>query len=169
MTNVQTAAIANRPAWAWLSTAGRLVLAAVWLAAGLSKITDLDGSVRAVRAYRVLPEFAAQLAGAGLPAIEVLLGVLLLVGAGVRVCASVSAVLMAVYIVGIASVWLRGLRIDCGCFGGGGELAAGVAPSYGWELARDAALLLLALLLARWPSGRFAVDGMLRGGEEHRG
>jgi iron complex transport system permease protein len=104
--------------------------------------------VRAVRAYRILPEFAAQLAGAGLPAIEVLLGVLLLVGAGVRVCATVSAMLLAVYIVGIASAWVRGLRIDCGCFGGGGDLAAGVAPSYGWELVRDAALLLLAVLLA---------------------
>src|ERR687886_641750 len=110
MTSVQNAAIASRPAWAWLSTADRLVLAAVWLAAGLSKITDLDASVRAVRAYRILPEFAAQLAGAGLPAIEVLLGVLLLVGAGVRVCATVSAMLLAVYIVGIASAWVRGLR-----------------------------------------------------------
>lgn len=167
MANVETVAIAHRAAWTWLSTAGRLVLAAVWLAAGISKITDLNESVRAVRAYRILPEFAAQLAGAGLPAVELLLGVLLLVGAGVRACAVVSAALMVVYMIAIASVWARGLSIDCGCFGGGGDLAAGVHPTYGWGLTRDAALLVLALLIARWPAGRFAVDGMLWGGEEH--
>jgi uncharacterized membrane protein YphA (DoxX/SURF4 family) len=166
MTWVRTARVAKQPARVWLSTAGRLVLAAVWLAAGISKITDLDGSVRAVRAYRILPEIAVQAVGAGLPAVELLLGVLLLAGAGVRAGAVVSAVLLAAYLVGIGWAWLRGLRIDCGCFGGGGELAAGVRPSYGLELGRDGALLALAVLVARWPVGRFAVDRLLASGEE---
>jgi uncharacterized membrane protein YphA (DoxX/SURF4 family) len=141
----------------WLGTAARLLLGAVWLAAGASKITDLDASVRAVRAYRLLPEIAAQVVGAGLPVVELLLGVLLVAGAGVRAAAAVSAVLMLAFVVGIASVWARGLRIDCGCFGSGGELAAGQDPAYGLELARDAALLVVAVLLARWPAGRFAL------------
>jgi uncharacterized membrane protein YphA (DoxX/SURF4 family) len=141
----------------WLSTAGRLLLGAVWLVAGASKITDLDASVRAVRAYRLLPETAAQVVGAGLPVVELLLGVLLVVGAGVRAGAAVSAALMLAFVVGIASAWARGLRIDCGCFGSGGELAAGQDPAYGLELARDAALLLIAVLLVRWPAGRLAL------------
>ena len=144
-------------ALAWLSTAGRLLLGAVWLVAGASKITDLDASVRAVRAYRLLPETAAQVVGAGLPVVELLLGVLLVVGAGVRAAAAVSAVLMLAFVVGIASAWARGLRIDCGCFGSGGELDAGQDPTYGLELARDAALLVVAVLLARWPAGRLAL------------
>ena len=147
----------------WLSTIARLVLAGVWIAAGLSKITDLDASVRAVRAYRLLPELAAQLVGAGQPVIELLLGVLLLVGAGVRAGAVISAVLMLGFVIGISSAWARGLRIDCGCFGSGGQLAAGESPSYGWDLARDGGLFVLAVLLARWPSGRLAVDGWLGG------
>jgi hypothetical protein len=65
------------------------------------------------------------------------------------------------FVVGIAAAWARGLRIDCGCFGSGGELAAGQDPSYGIELARDAALAALAALLVRWPTGRFAIDGLL--------
>ena len=141
----------------WLTTAGRLLLGAVWLVAGASKITDLDASVRAVRAYRLLPETAAQVVGAGLPVVELLLGVLLVVGAGVRAAAAVSAVLMFAFVVGIASAWARGLRIDCGCFGSGGDLAAGQDPGYGLELARDAALTVIALLLVRWPAGRFAL------------
>jgi uncharacterized membrane protein YphA (DoxX/SURF4 family) len=153
----------------WLATLGRLVLAGVWIAAGLAKITDLDASVRAVRAYRLLPEIAAQVVGAGLPVVELLLGVLLLVGAGVRAGASVSAVLLLGFLVGIASAWARGLRIDCGCFGSGGELAAGESPSYGWDLARDGALFVLAVALARWPAGYLAIDGLLAGGQGGQG
>jgi uncharacterized membrane protein YphA (DoxX/SURF4 family) len=149
------------PALPWLGTAARLVLGGVWLAAGASKITDLDASVRAVRAYRLLPETAAQIVGAGLPVVELLLAALLITGAGVRAAAAVSAVLMAAFVVGIAAAWARGLRIDCGCFGSGGELAAGQDPAYGIELARDAALAALAALLVRWPTGRFAIDGLL--------
>lgn len=138
----------------------RLLLGVVWLVAGGMKVTDLAGSVRAVRAYQLLPETAAQLVGAGLPVGEIALGVLLLAGLGVRAAAVISAVLLAAFVVGIAAAWTRGLRIDCGCFGGGGELAAGQNPAYGRELARDAALLLAAGYLARNPAGRYAVDNL---------
>lgn len=45
----------------------RLVVGGVWIAAGATKIGDLDASVRAVRAYQLLPELAAQVVGAALP------------------------------------------------------------------------------------------------------
>lgn len=150
-----------RDALPWLGTLARIVLGIVWIVAGATKITDLDASVRAVRAYRLLPETAAQIVGAGLPPAEILLGVLLVVGAGVRASAVVSVVLMAAFVVGIASAWARGLRIDCGCFGTGGELAAGQDPAYGWDLLRDTGLLVLSTALARWPRGRFGIDGAL--------
>ena len=73
----------------------------------------------------------------------------------------ISTVLMAAFVVGIASAWVRGLRIDCGCFGSGGRLAPGTDPTYGWELARDGGLLLLAMFLVRWPVGRWALDAVL--------
>ena len=145
----------------WLLAPARLVLGGVWIAAGLTKITDLDASVRAVRAYRLLPEPVAQVLGAALPPMEILLGLLLVVGLTVRVAAGVSALLLAAFVVGIASVWARGLRIDCGCFGSGGELAAGVEPTYGWELARDTGLFVLAVLLTWRPDTPFGLDRLL--------
>lgn len=154
----KNAMVAAQP---WLTTVGRLVLGGVWIAAGAAKITDLDASVRATRAYELLPEIAAQVVGAALPAVEILLGVLLIVGAGVRAVAVVSAVLMAGFVFGIASAWARGLQIDCGCFGSGGQLAAGESPTYGVELLRDGALLVLAVLLAVWPAGKWSVDGLM--------
>lgn len=154
----------------WLATVARLALGTVWLVAGALKIGDPAASVRAVRAYRLLPEPVVQIVGAGLPAAELVLGVLLIIGLGVRVGAVLSALLLAAFVVGIAAAWARGLRIDCGCFGSGGELGPGQEPSYGPELVRDAGLLVLAGLLAWWPWSRFAVDGWLLGtnGRERR-
>ena len=167
MTSMQTMPSTRREQWQeWCSTAGRLLLAGVWLVAGLSKITDPDSSVRAVRAYQLLPELAAEIVGNGLPLLELMLGVLMLVGFAVRVFSGVTAALLVVYMAGIASAWARGLRIDCGCFSKGGQLAANVEPAYGIDLLRDAGLVLVALLLVKWSTGRFAVDGLLRGGRK---
>jgi uncharacterized membrane protein YphA (DoxX/SURF4 family) len=147
----------------WIATAARLVLGVVWIVAGSLKLTDLPASVRAVRAYELLPETAAQLIGAGLPLVEVVLGALLLVGLGTRVCAAISMLLMGAFVVGIASAWARGLQIDCGCFGSGGQLGPGQRPTYGLELLRDIGLLVLAGFLAWRPYSRWAVDRWLVG------
>ncbi|SHL31955.1 Methylamine utilisation protein MauE [Pseudonocardia thermophila] len=154
-----------------LATLARLLLGGVWLWAGLAKVTDLDASVRAVRAYDLLPEAVVPIVGAALPLVEVLLALLLVAGIFVRPAAIASAVLMAAFVIGIASAWARGLRIDCGCFGSGGLLAADEEPQYGWELIRDGGLLLVALLLAWRPASRFALDGRLAGRavEDERG
>jgi hypothetical protein len=74
-----------------------------------------------------------------------------------------------VFIGGIASAWARGLRIDCGCFGGGGELAAGSSPTYFWEIARDVALLAVAVYLVWRPTSRLAVDNLFAMEEEDDG
>lgn len=147
----------------WLATAARLVLGTVWIVAGSLKLGDLPASVRAVRAYQLLPEAGAQVVGAALPLVEVALGVLLLAGLGTRAGAVISMLLLTVFVVGISSAWIRGLRIDCGCFSSGGELGPGERPAYPGELLRDAGLLVLAGLLVWRPGSRLSVDGRLTG------
>jgi uncharacterized membrane protein YphA (DoxX/SURF4 family) len=147
----------------WLGTAARLGLAAVWLVAGGSKVGDLGASGRAVNAYQVMPYDVAAVIGAALPFVELALGVLLLVGLATRLAAGVSTALLLIFIAGITSAWARGLSIDCGCFGSGGELAAGQAPSYLPEILRDLGFLVLAGFLLIWPRTPFSVDGWLSG------
>jgi uncharacterized membrane protein YphA (DoxX/SURF4 family) len=139
----------------------RLGLAAVWLTAGASKVGDLAAAGRAVNAYQVMPYEAAKVIGAALPFVELTLGVLLVVGLAVRVVVGISAALLLVFIVGIASAWARGLSIDCGCFGSGGALAAGQAPTYAPEIVRDVGFLVLAAILLIWPRTRLSVDSFL--------
>ncbi|MBM0231426.1 DoxX family membrane protein [Micromonospora sp. STR1_7] len=147
----------------WLGIAARLGLAAVWLIAGASKVGDLAASGRAVNAYQVLPYDVATAVGAALPFVELALGVLLLLGLATRLGAGVSAALLVVFVAGIASAWARGLSIDCGCFGSGGQLAEGQAPSYLPEILRDLGFLVLAGFLLIWPRTPVSVDGWLSG------
>jgi uncharacterized membrane protein YphA (DoxX/SURF4 family) len=144
----------------WVSTVLRLGLAAVALAAGLSKIGDLPASVRAVRAYELLPETLAALVGNGLPMVEIIIGVLLAVGLFTRATAATFGLLMLAFIAGLISAWTRGLAIDCGCFGGGGPVEPD-QTTYLWDLLRDLVFLAGAAFVVRWPRTRLSLDRAL--------
>ncbi len=118
---------------------------------------DPQSSVAAVRAYRLLPSSVATIVGWGLPFAEIALGVLLLAGIATRLVAVASAVLLLIFIAAVTSAAARGLSIDCGCFGGGGDVAPGQA-AYGIEIVRDVGLLLLAVWLVWQPRSRLTLD-----------
>ncbi|MDX6213708.1 MAG: hypothetical protein QOF82_2795 [Frankiales bacterium] len=139
----------------WVSLGGRLVLAGVLGYAALSKIADPAATVRAVRAYRILPDSLAVPFGHALPWVELTMAVLLLVGLAVRIAGAAAAVLLAVFVAGVVSVAARGLRIDCGCFGGGGATAH---PHYTAEIVRDLAFLAISVAVAAIPGSRLALD-----------
>lgn len=144
----------------WVGLAARLVVGTVWIWAGAAKVLDPAQSVAAVRAYQLLPGTLAEPVGQLLPVLEVLVGALLVLGLLTRAAAVVSSLLFVAFIIGIASVWARGLSIDCGCFGGGGY-DPDAASKYPWEIARDAILLLLSLFLVWLPSSRLSLDSLL--------
>ncbi|GAA1661509.1 DoxX family membrane protein [Fodinicola feengrottensis] len=168
MTQVSVQRPAGRTAWwpatqPWLSTVLRLALAVIWILAAWPKVTDLDNNIRSVRAYELgIPDTLVQVIGIGQPFLELVLGLLLIVGLGVRLMSAASALLFVIYIVGIISVWVRGLRIDCGCFSSGGQLAAGVDPQYAIEIARDLGFVAIAVVLVIWPLSKLSVDGLIR-------
>lgn len=147
----------------WLGLAARLLLGGVFLAAGLTKVSDLPAAGRAVAAYQIFPFEVARIIGAMLPVVEIVLAVLLIAGVATRAMAGIAAGLLVVFIAGIASVWARGLSIDCGCFGNGGAVASARSGAYAWEITRDAGLLIAALYLIRWPRTVLSVDQRLLG------
>ena len=98
-----------------------------------------------------------------LPVVEVVVGVLLVLGLLTRPAAVVSSLLFVAFIVGIASAWARGMSIDCGCFGGGG-FDADARDKYPGEIARDVALLAASVWLVVRPSSRLSLDRRLLGG-----
>jgi uncharacterized membrane protein YphA (DoxX/SURF4 family) len=152
----------------WIGLVFRLVLGGVLLVAGLLKYQHLDKSQMAVRAYELLPIALANFLGIVLPYLEIAVGALLIIGAAVRVSAIISGILMVAFSIGIAQAWARGLSIDCGCFGGGGQVAPGTA-NYLPELVRDTGLALMALYLFRYPQSKFGLDRHTSDGENNNG
>jgi uncharacterized membrane protein YphA (DoxX/SURF4 family) len=142
----------------WWGLLARLVTGGVWIVAGAVKLPDPAQSVAAVRAYQLLPSSIVPTVGQLLPVIEIVVGVCLVLGILTRGAAVVSALLFVAFIVGISSVWARGINIDCGCFGGGGATNGVDAAKYAQEMVRDLALLGLALFVALGPSSAMSVD-----------
>jgi uncharacterized membrane protein YphA (DoxX/SURF4 family) len=135
-------------------------LAAVWLVSGAVKASDLNQTYIAVQAYDLLPGGVSSVVAGALPFLELALGVLLLVGLGTRITAVVSAVVLVAFIGAVAQSWARGLTIDCGCFGGGGQVAAG-QTRYPQEILRDLGFLVLAVWLLVRPRTVASLDGWL--------
>ena len=133
-----------------VGTVVRLGLAAVFLVSGVLKAVDPDTTYVAVRAYDVLPKPGVAVVAGVLPWLEIALGLLLLAGVATRLVAAAGGILMLVFITGVTQAWARGLSIDCGCFGGGGAVAPD-QTSYGTELLRDTAFLLMAAWLVVRP------------------
>lgn len=140
----------------------RLVLGGALLLAGGLKVGNPSGSARAVQAYDVLPFEVARYVGYALPYVEVIIGLLLVLGLFTRGMAAVGALLMVIFIAGIAQAWARGLSIDCGCFGGGGQVAEN-QTKYGREILRDVGLTLCGAYLVRRPRSLASLDRVLFG------
>jgi len=140
----------------WLTLACRVGLAAVLVFAAVSKFPPAL-SVQAVEAYDLFPDEIARLIGYTLPLFELALAVLLLAGLATRYVGAVGAILMVLFIAGIVSAMARGLSIDCGCFGGGGQVDPG-ETTYGTSIARDIAFAAMGAFVAVWPRSPFALD-----------
>lgn len=146
----------------WVGLAARLLVGGVWIAAGVIKLPHPEASVSAVRAYQLLPLGTTNLIGHLLPIVEVLVGVILILGVLVRFGGVVSALLQLGFIVGISSVWARGIPINCGCFGDGGATSwAHAKATYPWEIARDVGLFLVSVYLVFGPRSALALDNVL--------
>jgi uncharacterized membrane protein YphA (DoxX/SURF4 family) len=101
----------------YLLLSSRIVLGFIFIYAGIEKISDPDGFARAINNYKLLPFSIINIAAFSLPWIEVTTGILLIFGVTVKENAFIISALLGVFIIAIAVSLLRGLNIDCGCFG----------------------------------------------------
>jgi uncharacterized membrane protein YphA (DoxX/SURF4 family) len=153
----------------------RLVLGVILFLAGLSKLGVPETMRQSILAYEIsLPPALVSFMATALPILEVGLGIWLIAGLFIRFSAVVSVVLMAIFTIAITQAWLRGLNIDCGCFGGAQTNALGAAiltalgpigDYLGHETAgpatiiRDVVLLLMGVHLFFVPS-IFSIDNL---------
>lgn len=120
----------------------RLLLAAVFAPASVSKLADLRGSREAVASFGVPSRLASPL-GTLLPLVEMAVALALLPASTARYGAIGAFVLLSLFAAAIARAMVRGEAPDCHCFG---QLHS--APA-GWRaLVRDLVLAALAAIVA---------------------
>ena len=101
-----------------------------------ASVPDPSAFVKDVANYQMLPHALTHLVAITLPWIEVVAGVLLLLGVWVRPSALIIGGLIVVFLIGITQALARGLDIHCGCFGTAGGRKVGVTA-----LAEDVSFL----------------------------
>jgi uncharacterized membrane protein YphA (DoxX/SURF4 family) len=122
-----------------LLLAGRLVLGAVFVYAAYTKLRNpWMLFAMSIDSYRMLPEFLVTGLARSLPWVELLLGLLLMTGWGLRWVGTGATLLLVGFFSAMLRAQVHGLGIDCGCFGIGEKLG----PE---TLVRDALLVALAV------------------------
>jgi uncharacterized membrane protein YphA (DoxX/SURF4 family) len=117
---------------------GRVVLGAIFLYAAWTKLRQPWLLFAAsIDSYQMLPEWAVLFIARTLPPFELALGALLVIGVKLRWVALASLVLLLAFWVSMLRAYIKGLGIDCGCFGVGEAVSI-------LTLLRDGAMVAVA-------------------------
>lgn len=119
----------------------RLVLAAVFITAGIAKLLDREGSVKALKEFG-LGDRLGRAGGTALPLAELAVALALLFPPTATIGAAGALLLLGAFIFGISRALLQGTTPDCHCFG---QIHS--APAGRSTLVRNAVLAALALVL----------------------
>lgn len=95
----------------------RIVIAFIFIYAGAEKISDPESFARSISNYKLLRIAMVNVTAIFLPWLELVSGVLLLFGISVKENSSIILSMLIVFTLGITISIIRGLNIDCGCFG----------------------------------------------------
>lgn len=130
---------------------GRLVLGGIFIYAGYAKIVlptmhprppvgvALTFFALQVDSYQLLPPWGVSFVAHTLPFAEIVLGLLVLAGWGLRIWSTIVSLIMAGFFAAVVRSYALGLEINCGCFATPEKLTIAT-------VVRDGLLLALAVL-----------------------
>jgi hypothetical protein len=122
-----------------LTMLGRVVLAVVFLTAGVAKLADRSGTRRSLLDFGC-PSWLAAPLSIGVPIAELMVAATLPPVASARAGAAAAFLLLVAFSITIATAIARGRRVECRCFG---QLTSGIVS---WRtLARNIVLAAIAL------------------------
>ena len=120
----------------------RIILGAVFLWAGSTKIADPHKFATIIANYQLLPEQLVNSVAVWLPWVEVLCGVLLICGIWIDGSLFIINTLLVLFMAVLISNWVRGIDVDCGCFS---VAASEGEPNTLLDIVRDAVLMVMGL------------------------
>lgn len=146
----------------------RLVLGGVFGFAAVLKLRDPQEFVFSIKAFEIFDpvahDYLIKLLAFAIPWAELLIAVALILGFWARGAATLLAVQLVGFTLGILSVIAKNKEISCGCFG---DYEWPCSSPVGWcHVGRNAVLLAGSLLLAWRGAGVVSIDGAMHRAEE---
>lgn len=142
----------------------RIIIGAIFLISGLAKISDPARFILTLREFRLFPEVLVPFTAIWLPWFELLLGLCVLVGLLHRTSALLLAFLNAAFLAAIVSVIMRGIVVDCGCFGMLADMLGLPDMADMKAVARNILFVGLCLLISFSRSEVLSLQGYIRKG-----
>ena len=124
----------------------RVYLGGIFIYASMSKINYPAEFAESIAAYQLVPHWALHPMALLMPWLELISGVLLVVGVRTRAAAAAVGGMLAVFSLAVLLALLRGIPAGCGCF-------SSVEEPLGWgTFARDLLWLAMAVRVFAGPS-----------------
>ncbi len=150
-------------AQAWLATAARLIVGALFLWSALLKLSNPSGFLRGVVAYGATPDWLSRGIAYGLPTLEICLAAMLIVGLLARIAAIVAGLLQIVFLIGLIVLKAQTGHFSTGAFGIGGVTTH--PTRYLLVALLNVVLIALCVAVVRLPESWLSVDELLQRGD----
>jgi putative oxidoreductase len=140
--NTDIESVASRPILRIARLILRVAIAGLFLFAAVTKLIDPNTFAQQIANYQLTPWPASAVLSVFLPALELCVGISLLLGRWESGALVWVAILLTIFSAALLSAIVRGLSIDCGCFGRSIENTGTL-----WPLIRNLAFLAVTGLL----------------------
>lgn len=130
----------------------RLIVGFIFLSYGASKIEIADKFAADIAKYTIMPEFSLNIFAIIIPWIELVVGVLLILGVRLRANSIISIALLTIFITFVAYAILMGLDINCGCSSTHPQKVG--LP----KIIENSGLILLSIVIFAFPNQKFTLE-----------
>jgi putative oxidoreductase len=137
----------------WIGLALRAYVGGYFILAAVPKIVEPLAFATSIAHYGILPSWAVNASALVLAWLEIICGILLVIGHRVRLNALLTGLMLLVFTSAVAYAVVLGLKIDCGCFGsqGGDEVSW-------WKVSKNTLMMLMCVFLWKWPETALSVE-----------
>lgn len=118
----------------------KVFIGLIFVLSGIEKIADPAGFSDAIANYKLMPNFVINFFAISIPWIELISGILLIFNQYIKENAFIYISLMSIFTIMVLIAVLRGLDIDCGCFGTQNVQAVGIT-----KIIENLALIILGV------------------------
>ena len=126
----------------------QLAIGVIFAVAGLAKLGDLQAFADQIHNFRIVPVPTENLVALFLPWVELVAALALILGIRAREGALLVSAMMAVFTVAVGAALIRGLDIECGCFGTSDASRVGLV-----KIVQNLGMLGIAALATLRPAG----------------